>query len=215
MRSLDSAPFDCQDEENVESPIDPPPGAVLIKRYANRKLYNTATSRYITLKGIAHLIEAGEEVRVVDNETGEDITSVTLSQILVDTERSNRRVPGTVLTDLIQRSGDVLYSALKRRVDDASEGFEEFQRNVKKLLGPRDGRRADWIALATPDLDRVVQRALERVLRALDLPRRSDLEALEKRLDQVLAQMGAPAGREPTRVAEPPREARKVSGGES
>jgi polyhydroxyalkanoate synthesis repressor PhaR len=201
----------------VESPIDPQPDAVLIKRYANRKLYNTATSRYITLKGIADLIEAGDEVRVVDNETGEDITSVTLSQILVDTERSNRRVPGTVLTDLIQRSGDVLYSALKRRVDDASEGFEEFQRNVKKLLGPREGgRRSDWIALATPDLDRIVQRALERVLRALDLPRRSDLEALEKRLDQVLAQMGAPVPpREPTRIPEPAREPRSASGGES
>jgi polyhydroxyalkanoate synthesis repressor PhaR len=200
----------------VESPIDPQPDAVLIKRYANRKLYNTATSRYITLKGIADLIEAGEEVRVVDNETGEDITSVTLSQILVDNERSNRRVPGTVLTDLIQRSGDVLYSALKRRVDDASEGFEELQRNVKKLIGPRDGaRRPDWVALAAPDLDRVIQRAVERVLRALDLPRRSDVEALEKRLDQVLAQMGTPPPREPARVAEPPREPRQASGGES
>jgi polyhydroxyalkanoate synthesis repressor PhaR len=186
----------------VES-TDSSPDVVLIKRYANRKLYNTATSRYITLKGIAELIEAGEEVRVVDNETGEDITSVTLSQILVDTERSNRRVPGTVLSDLIQRSGDVLYSALKRRVGDASEGFEELQRNVKKLLTPREGgRRADWVALAAPDLDRLVQRAVERVLRALDLPRRSDLEALEKRLDQVLDQLGArEQRREPPRAA--------------
>ena len=170
------------------------PDVILIKRYANRKLYNTATSRYITLKGIAELIEAGDEVRVIDNETGEDITSVTLSQILVDTERTNRRVPGTVLSDLIQRSGDVLYSALKRRVGDASEGFEELQRNMKKLLSPRElaaGRRPDWIALSTPDLDRLVQRALERVLRALDLPRRSDLEALEQRLDRVLEELGA------------------------
>ncbi len=169
-------------------------GVTLIKRYANRKLYNTATSRYITLKGIAELIEVGDEVRVIDNETGEDITSVTLSQILVDTERINRRVPGTVLSDLIQRSGDVLYSALKRRVGDASEGFEELQRNMKKLLSPRElaaARRPDWIALSSPDIDRLVQRALERVLRALDLPRRSDLEALEQRLDRVLEELGA------------------------
>lgn len=199
----------------MEPTPDPSPSAVLIKRYANRKLYNTATSRYITLKGIADLIEAGEEVRVVDNETGEDITSVTLSQILVDNERSNRRVPGTVLTDLIQRSGDVLYSALKRRVDDASEGFEELQRNVKKLIGPREGaaRRADWVALATPDLDRLVQRALERVLRALDLPRRSDIEALEKRLDQVLAEIGAQPRSNAPHVAEP-RPPRQAGGSE-
>ena len=69
---------------------------VLIKRYANRKLYNTETSRYITLKGIAELIEQGAEVRVVDNETGEDITSVALSQILVDNERAQRAVPRTL-----------------------------------------------------------------------------------------------------------------------
>ena len=61
--------------------------AILIKRYANRKLYNTQTSRYITLKGIAELIEADQEVRVIDNETGEDITSVALSQILVEPKR--------------------------------------------------------------------------------------------------------------------------------
>jgi polyhydroxyalkanoate synthesis repressor PhaR len=171
-----------------------PPDAVLIKRYANRKLYNTSTSRYITLKGIAELIEAGEPVRVLDNETGEDITSVTLSQILVDTERSTRRVPGTVLTDLIQRSGDVLYSALKRGVGDASEGLEELQRNVRKLIGGRDGsgsRRPEWIAFATPDLDRLIQRAVERVLRALDLPRRSDLDELAQRIDRVTELLGS------------------------
>ena len=169
------------------SPHSPPDG-VLIKRYANRKLYNTRTSRYITLKGIAELIEAGEQVRVLDNETGEDITSVTLSQILVDTERSTRRVPGTVLSDLIQRSGDVLYSALKRGVGDASEGLEELQRNVRKLIGGRDGsgsRRPEWIAFATPDLDRLIQRAVERVLRALDLPQRADLDELARRIDHV------------------------------
>ena len=99
--------------------------SILIKRYANRKLYNTETSRYITLKGISELIEAGDEVRVIDNETGEDITSVALSQILVDSERSSRWVSRTVLSDLIQRGGDALYGALRRGVDDASEGIDE------------------------------------------------------------------------------------------
>jgi polyhydroxyalkanoate synthesis repressor PhaR len=193
----------------VDSSAYSSPDAVLIKRYANRKLYNTATSRYITLKGIAELIEAGEQVRVIDNETTEDITSVTLSQILVDTERSSRRVPGTVLSDLIQRSGDVLYSALKRGVGDASEGFEELQRNVRKLIGSRDGGRREWIAFASPDLDRLVQKAVERVLRALDLPRRSDLEALEDRLDRLSELLGAPAPARPR--PQPPRHDR-VSG---
>jgi polyhydroxyalkanoate synthesis repressor PhaR len=159
---------------------------VLVKRYANRKLYNTQTSRYITLKGIADLLDQDEEVRVIDNETGEDITSITLSQILVDTERSNRAVPGSLLSGLLQRGGD-LYGALRRGMDEAGEGLEGIQRNVRRLLGREgeEGERGDWIAFTPPDLDRMVQRTLERVLRMLDLPRRSDIEALSERLDRV------------------------------
>lgn len=155
--------------------------AVLIKRYANRKLYNTQTSRYITLKGIAELLEQDQEVRVIDNETGEDITSITLSQILVDTERSNREVPGNLLSGLFQKGGDALYSALRRSVDDASGGLEEIQGRLRRVLRPRDraddDEAGDWIAFTPPDLDRMVQRTLERVFKVLDLPRRSDVEA--------------------------------------
>ncbi len=170
--------------------------AVLIKRYANRKLYNTTTSRYITLKGIAELIEDGEEVRVVDNESGEDITSVTLSQILVDTERVSRSVPGSVLSELIQRGGDVLYSALKRGVGDASGSIEGLQRNVRRLIRSKDGRRSTTereaeeksggpLGDAVGEVEHIVQRTLERVLKLVDLPRRSDIEALNKNLDRV------------------------------
>jgi len=183
---------------------------VLIKRYANRKLYNTDTSRYITLKGIAELIEAGEDVRVVDNETGEDITSVALSQILVDSERESRSVPKTLLSDLIQRSGDALYGALRRGVGDASESLEEIQRNVRRFIRSREeegGHKiSDWIAYATPDFDRVIQNAVERVFKLLDLPRRSDIDALNQSLQRVAeaverleaTRRGPPAGPPPS-----------------
>ena len=163
---------------------------VLIKRYANRKLYNTDTSRYITLKGIAELLENDQEVKVIDNESGEDITSVTLSQILVDTERSNRTVPGNLLSGLFHRGGDALYGALRKSVDDASEGIEEIQRNVRHLLGSRPGGK-DWVAFTPRDFDRMVQRAFERVFRLLDVPRRSDIDALNERLDRVVEAIDA------------------------
>ena len=133
---------------------------VLIKRYANRKLYNTQTSRYITLKGIAELLEANEDVQVIDNETGEDITSVALSQILVDSERSNRGVPGTLLSDLIHRGGDALYGALRKGVGEASDSIDDFQRNVRRIIKIRDeesGKLGDWIAFGKPDVDRMVR----------------------------------------------------------
>jgi len=160
---------------------------VLIKRYANRKLYNTETSRYITLKGIAELIEQGAEVRVVDNETGEDITSVALSQILVDNERAQRAVPRTLLSDLIQRGGDALYGALKRGVGDAQEGLGGLQRNVRDAIRHREEEATRWRDSARAEWDEMVHGAVERVFRALDLPRRSDIEALNENLERVAA----------------------------
>jgi polyhydroxyalkanoate synthesis repressor PhaR len=163
---------------------------VLIKRYANRKLYNTDTSRYITLKGIADLIERGEDVRVMDNETGEDITSVTLSQILVDSERRDRAVPRTLLSDLIQKSGDALYGALKKGVGDAQDGIGELQRNVRRAIRAREedaARLREALDDARSDWDHVVQGAVERVFKALDLPRRKDIEALSENLERVAA----------------------------
>lgn len=168
--------------------------AVLIKRYANRKLYNTQTSRYITLKGIAELLEDDAEVQVIDNETGEDITSVTLSQILVDTERANRAVPGNLLSELLQRGGDALYGALRRSMGDATEGIDDLQKNMRRLLRTKDhedGSGRDWIAFTPPDLDRMVHRTIERVFKALDLPRRSDIEELNQRLERVVEAIGS------------------------
>jgi polyhydroxyalkanoate synthesis repressor PhaR len=162
--------------------------SVLIKRYANRKLYNTQASRYITLKGIAELIDAGEDVRVIDNETGEDITGVALSQILVDHERSNTAGSPTLLSGLISRGGDALYGALRRGVGDASEGIGELQNNLRRIIKDREndtGKLGEWIAVATPDFDRVVQNAMERVFKMLDLPRRGDIEALNENLQRV------------------------------
>ena len=174
--------------------------AILIKRYANRKLYNTQTSRYITLKGIAELIDEGEEVRVIDNETGEDITNVALSQILVDSERSNTDVSQSLLSQILGRGGDALYEALRKGVDDASEGLGEIQDRFRRMVAQRDDasgspkssgregdrrRLSDWIAYASPDFERMVQNAVERVFKLLDLPRRSDIEALNHNLERV------------------------------
>ena len=159
---------------------------VLIKRYANRKLYNTETSRYITLKGISELIEAGREVRVIDNQSGEDITNVALSQILVDSERRGDEIPKSLLSDLFERGGDALYGALRRGMGDATDGLDDLRHNLRRLVNPKDAERlGDWIALATPDLDHVVQNAVERVFKLLDLPRRSDIEALNQNLKRV------------------------------
>lgn len=116
--------------------------AILIKRYANRKLYNTETSRYITLKGVGELLDRGEEVRVVDNETGEDITQIALSQILVDNQRSREDPSETLLSQLLTRGGDAVYSAIRRSVDDATDGLGEFQERFRQFVQRAEGAAA-------------------------------------------------------------------------
>jgi polyhydroxyalkanoate synthesis repressor PhaR len=163
---------------------------VLIKRYANRKLYNTESSRYITLKGISELVHEGRDVRVVDNETGEDITSIVLSQILVDDQKQQRdpdsAVPGRLLSELIQRGGDALFRVLRRGVDDAQDNISEIRDNVRRWIQPGQRRDSD-----PSEISRAVHQAVERVFRMIDLPTRSDLEALTKNLERLAAALEA------------------------
>lgn len=90
----------------------------LIKRYANRKLYDTRDSRYVTLQQIATFVREGEDVTIIDNTTKEDLTNVTLAQIIYEEEKkgaeANRAVaPVTTLRSLIQQSGERLMSSLR------------------------------------------------------------------------------------------------------
>jgi polyhydroxyalkanoate synthesis repressor PhaR len=80
--------------------------ARVIKRYANRKLYDTKSSQYVTLDQIAQMIRAGEEVRVLDNNTKDDLTSVTLAQIIFEEEKRQKSyIPLFAMRHLIQSGG--------------------------------------------------------------------------------------------------------------
>jgi len=83
----------------------------IIKRYSNRKLYNTAQKKYITLDELASLIRGGEEIQVIDNHSGEDLTSVTLTQIILESEKKHQSgLPNSILTDIIKTGADELKS---------------------------------------------------------------------------------------------------------
>jgi polyhydroxyalkanoate synthesis repressor PhaR len=173
--------------------------AVLIKRYANRKLYNTAASRYVTLRGIAELLEAGEEVKVVDNETGEDMTAVTLSQILVETERGGRSVPGSLLSELFAKGG----TALVDRLRDAREDLEELRGNLRGIVGGANGSARESGGQA--EFERLFQRGFERMAEALDIPRRSELREISERLDRLTRLIEEREARESAERSDTPR----------
>ncbi|MFK7898429.1 MAG: polyhydroxyalkanoate synthesis regulator DNA-binding domain-containing protein [Myxococcota bacterium] len=166
--------------------------SILIKRYANRKLYNTETSRYITLKGVAALLDEGQEVRVIDNETGEDITQVALSQILVGSERAKQDPSDTLLTQILSRSGDALYGAIRKSVDDASDGIGDFGERFKHFVNQAEAmapasrgfswdRRADsspGSGLGGEDADGDESRGDDRSSHGRDQAAQDDLETL-------------------------------------
>jgi polyhydroxyalkanoate synthesis repressor PhaR len=87
----------------------------IIKRYANRKLYDTQHSRYVTLDQISEMIRNGDEVKIVDNKTKEDLTSVTLAQIIFEEEKKQRSfLPLTAMRNIIQNGGEWIAEAQRR-----------------------------------------------------------------------------------------------------
>jgi polyhydroxyalkanoate synthesis repressor PhaR len=76
--------------------------ARIIKRYSNRKLYDSQDSHYVTLAQVAELIRAGEELRVISNETQQDITAATLAQIIFEEEKRGPRLPVEALRRIIR-----------------------------------------------------------------------------------------------------------------
>ncbi len=81
-----------------------------IKRYQNRKLYDTHESSYVTLDEIAKMIKSGENLRVIDNKTKNDITAATLTQLLYESERKSKTQPSIELLKEIIRHGDGSFS---------------------------------------------------------------------------------------------------------
>ena len=81
--------------------------ARIIKRYANRKLYDTQHSRYVTLDQIAEMIRGGDDVKIVDNKSKEDLTSVTLAQIIFEEEKRQKSfLPLQAMRNIIQSGGE-------------------------------------------------------------------------------------------------------------
>ncbi len=111
-----------------------------IKRYANRKLYDTQDSRYVTLDQISDMIRNGEDVKVVDNSTKEDLTSVTLAQIIFEEEKRRRSfLPLSALRKVIQSGGESLHDFVSQIQESANRVGRVFVRRDEKGEGEPDG----------------------------------------------------------------------------
>ncbi|HEY1557081.1 MAG TPA: polyhydroxyalkanoate synthesis regulator DNA-binding domain-containing protein [Kofleriaceae bacterium] len=107
--------------------------AVLIKKYGNRRLYDTSDSAYITLDELAAKIRHGADVRIVDAQTGEDLTQATLTQIVLETGNAAKFLPVQLLAQMIRLSDDALAEFFSRYVTGALDLYLQTKRGVQQL----------------------------------------------------------------------------------
>ena len=107
--------------------------ATLIKKYGNRRLYDTGDSKYITLEELADKIRGGSDVRVVDAKTSEDLTQATLTQIILESGSAHRTLPIPLLTHMIRLGDDSLGEFFSRYVTAALEMYLAAKRGVQNL----------------------------------------------------------------------------------
>jgi polyhydroxyalkanoate synthesis repressor PhaR len=176
----------------------------VIKRYTNRKLYDTVESRYVTLDEIAEMIKAGAEVKIIDNRTKDDLTSVTLAQIIFEEEKKTSKMSLETLRDMIRQGGAVAQrlvegtqEQLRGRVEAVRAAAEQRVQSIM-ASGQRTSDRAKELVQASQDavgmmqkkVDERVRAAMEGMSSLSDVRRSLDdvsrrIEALEKRLDEL------------------------------
>jgi polyhydroxyalkanoate synthesis repressor PhaR len=106
---------------------------VLVKKYGNRRLYDTEQSRYVTLEQVGEIVRAGKEVRVVDAKSGEDLTAAALAQIIIEGRGAARLLPVPLLVQLIRMGDDALAEFLGQYVTWALEVYLQVRQGAQAI----------------------------------------------------------------------------------
>lgn len=174
---------------------------IVIKRYPNRKLYDTKEKRYVTLDGIADLIRAGQEVQVLDHTSGEDLTAVTLTQIIFELEKKQSGfLPRSVLTGLVKAGGDTLGTlrrSLALPLNIRYHVNEEIERRMEALVEQgelTEEEAGQLLSKLLKDEDTLAPKPLllsedeiEKLLVARGVPTKNDIQRLNQQLDTLTA----------------------------
>jgi polyhydroxyalkanoate synthesis regulator phasin len=167
----------------------------LIRKYANRKLYDTSTSRYITLNGIWELVCSGHDVRVVEHETGTDITALVLSQIVASHEKTTAIASTPEQAEAAEVRRETLLDYLRRTLvgpaaelgDEVGRRGTEFAAAVQDRLS-RSGELAAELSrrrAEVEDMVEVVETAVGRAFESFNFTSRGDLSQLRRRIEEL------------------------------
>lgn len=175
---------------------------IVIKRYPNRKLYNTDSKKYVTLDQLAEVIRTGEEVQILDHTTGEDLSAVTLTQVIYEQEKKQAGfLPRSVLTGLVQSGGQTLTSlrrTLASPLDLIHHVDLEIEHRINALveagkLSSSEGSRILSLLLAIgrgSDESKPLSNAeIERILTERGVPSQDDIQSLNVRLEELVSKL--------------------------
>lgn len=175
----------------------------LIKRYPNRKLYDTTAKSYVTLDEITQMIRGGQDVQVIDHESGEDLTNLTFTQVILEQEKRSTSdfLPRTLLASLIRTGGDTLGSVRRSLQTGLGAGGDSpelagLEEQVAQLI--EQGRHSAEQVL---NLDE----RMADILRLLNVPSQRDLRTLQQQVDALsgkLASLIAETEREPESIVD-------------
>src|SRR5262249_24332413 len=172
----------------------------IVKRYANRKLYDTQRSRYVTLEQIADMIRSGEDVKIVDNNSKEDLTAITLTQIIFEEEKKQSFLPLSALRNIIQsgannmtqfatQAGERMRGMFKREREDEgapAEGASVGDNGEPSAAAPPSGNPIkEFLERSQQTFDEWQKKVDERIRSTFDAL--SPLSGLEKEM-RALAQ---------------------------
>jgi polyhydroxyalkanoate synthesis repressor PhaR len=169
----------------------------VIKRYTNRKLYDTVESRYVTLDEIAVMIKAGADVKILDNRTKEDLTSVTLAQIIFEEEKKTSKMSLKTLLDLIRSGGERAaqivegtQAEFRERVEAVKQAAEHRVQTLFQKGQQTSDRAKELVVTSQEALSQFQKRIDERVkatvegMASFTDPQR-ELQELGRKLDQI------------------------------
>lgn len=152
---------------------------VLIKKYSNRKLYDLNRSRYVTLEEIAELIRQGRQVKIVDADSQEDLTNVTLVQILLEEEKRRNLLPVAFLHRLI-KYGEMYQDVFRQYLSSSLDAMLSMQREAKKGMG-------QWTQLG--GLDEMAPSG-EPAIRENPANVKAELDSLKEKLAELEKKLG-------------------------
>lgn len=160
----------------------------IIKRYSNRKLYDTEQSTYVTLDEIEQMVKDGEELRIIDNSTKEDITHITLAHIIFEQEKSNKsKLPVPALRGIIQSGEEFI-----QRLQSPMNQFRDEFRKKAEVVGEGSKALREFVDSTQRSIDEMQRRMDDRLRDAVDqlthIPEmQNDMETMQNQMERMEA----------------------------